>query len=478
VLAMRTNPSDQYGAVLIVAGTNPDQLMTAAKALAMGSDTLQGDTSPIDHFELPAPRQAGDAPRWIPTDRLVPFSDYYSTTALQSDGSAPVAVYLRTPPDLYYGDRKVLSMRVNYRYNAVALANESTLRIDANGDMVQQLPMPHSDNPSRQLSSVVDVPLVNMRPFANTFLFNFYFQIAKKGHCQDTPPINLQGAILRDSSLNIKGIPHWAAMPNLEIFANAGFPFTRFADLAQTKIILPAQATPDEIGLYLSLMGYFAEQTGYPTTRVQVADASELGQDVDYLVIGTVSDQPAFEKLNNKLPISVRQGSYTVQDTSGIFNAIRHAWWQVAELRPQWWWKLGSAKQRSGLIESVSEIPDTLVQGIESPWGHQRSIVTITLKQNGSAGPFADAFWKVSGSSEISENVSVLRGSTFASYRSGDLFYHVGHLPWWEHLRYWFRLFPWSIVPLTFILGLFVVPWIRLRLDKRAKARLNPPVSA
>ena len=478
MLAMRTNPSDPYGAVLIVAGTNSSQLLTAAQALAMGSVMLQGDTSQISNFELPAPRNASDAPMWIATDRVVPFGDYASTTELQSDGSAPVAVYLRTPPDLFYGDRKVLPMRVNYRYNAVALANESTLRIDANGGMVQQLPMPHSDNPSRQLSSEVDVPVVNMRPFANTFLFNFYFQIAKKGHCQDRPPINLQGAILRDSYLNIKGLPHWAAMPNLELFANAGFPFTRFADLAQTKVILPAQASPAELGLYLSLMGYFGEQTGYPTVRVQVSDASELGQDVDYLVLGTGADQPAFDRLKDRLPVVPHAGGYTVKDTSGIFHAIQNAWWQVAELRPQWWWKIARGDQRSGLIESIASLPDALVQGIQSPWYRQRSIVTITIKQDESAVPFADAFWKVSGSSAISENVTVLRGPNFASFRVGDRFYHVGHLPWWDHLRYWFREFPWIIVPLTFILGLFIVPWIRLRLDKRAKARLNPPVSA
>ncbi len=475
VLAMRTNPVDQYGKILIVAGTSPDQMLIAAQALATGSITMQGDTMQIGGFQLPAARSADDAPLWLSTSRNVSFWDYASTTQLQSDGSGPVAVYLRTPPDLYFADRKVLPMRVNYRYNAVSLANESTLRIDANGAMVQQLPMPHDDNQRKQLTNEVAIPLANMRPFANTMLFNFYFQIAKKGNCQDTPPINLQGAILRDSYLDIKGLYHWAAMPNLELFANAGFPFTRYADLAQTKIVLPAQASGSEVGLYLSLMGYFGEQTGYPALRVQVADPSELGQDADYLVLGTATDQPAFERLSDKLPVAVHQNGYTVQGTSGFYHAVEHAWWQVAEMRPQWWWKLGKDNGRSGVMESIGSLPDAIVQGIESPWTPERSVVTITLKQNESAAPFMNAFWKASESSDISESVSVLHGNTFASYRVGDHFYHVGNLPWWEHLRYWLVEFPWIIVPLTFVLGLFVVPWIRLRLDRRARQRLNPP---
>lgn len=480
VIAMRANPNDPYGELLILAGTNSQQLLTAAQAFAIGSSMMQGDTAEITNFALPDLRKADDAPLWMRTDRTTPIWDNPSQTDLQSDGSAPVAVYLRIPPDLFFSDNKALPMRVDYRYNAISLANESTLRIDANGAMVQQLPMPHENNPSKQLSSEIDVPVVNMRPFANTFLFHFYFQIAKKGHCQDTAPINLQGAILRSSFLNVKGLYHWAAMPNLELFANAGFPFTRFADLAQTKIILPAQPSPEETSLYLSLLGYFGEQTGYPATRVQVGEASDLGQDADYdyLILGTTSDeQQALDSLKDKLPVSVTQNSYSITGTSGFFARIEHAWWQVAQLRPDWYWKLTNPTERIGLIASIGQPPDALIQGIESPWKRNRSIVAITLRSDQQATPFVDAFWNVSGSSSISESVSVLHGATFTSYRIGDLFYHVGHLPFWAHLRYWLEEFPWLLVPLTFILGLFIVPWIRLRLDKRAHARINPPAA-
>jgi hypothetical protein len=41
--------------------------------------------------------------------------------------------------------------------------------------------------------------------------------------------------------------PHYAPLPNLEIFANAGFPFTRFADLSETTVVLPPTPTEQEI---------------------------------------------------------------------------------------------------------------------------------------------------------------------------------------------------------------------------------------
>ncbi len=473
-IAVRTNPVDPYGKVLIVAGEDADQLVTAARAVATGNLMLQGGMLRIPQYQLPEPRKADDAPLWLRTDRTSPFWDYSGDVELQSDGSGPLPVYLRLPPDLYYGDdRQTPPLHLDYRYNAIPLANGSTLRVSANGSMVQELPLPHENNPRKTMAYDIAVPLSDTRPSANTFLFNFYFQMAKTGNCQNTPPINLQGAILRSSYLDIRGINHWAAMPNLELFSNAGFPFTRFADLSQTSIVIPPRPTSAEVGVYLALLANFGEQTGYPALRVTVTDSSSLGGDADYLILGTPDDQPAFERLSQQLPVEVKERGFAIHDTGGFFASVEHAWWQVAEMRPNWWWKVGGTAGRDGLLESLGEFPDALIQGSQSPWSSNRSIVAITLKNDASAAPFVNAFSKFSESGAISESVSVLHGNQFTSYRLGARVYHVGYLPLWARIRYWLRTFPWMIVVLTFVLGLFIVPWTRAWLNQRAKARLE-----
>ena len=471
-IAVRTNPSDPYGKILILAGDNGDELVTAARSLATGNAMLQGNTTRIEEYQLPPTRQADDAPLWMRTDRLSPFWDYSGNAELQSDGSGPLPVYMRVPPDLYYGDEQNLRLHMDYRYNAIPLANGSTLRVISNGGLVSELPLPHADVNRKTLAYDAAVPLVNMRPFANTFLFNFYFQLAKAGYCQDTAPINLQGAILRSSYLDLRGIDHWAPMPNLELFSNAGFPFTRFADLSQTRIVLPQRSSPDEIGVYLALLAHFGEQTGFPALRVTVGDASLLGGDADYLILGTRSDQPAFAQLNQQLLVQVQDQGVTIRDTGGFFSMIEHAWWQVSEMRPKWW-RLNQTQEREGLLQTLGDFPEALIQGIESPWSSNRSVVTITFRNNQSMNPFIAAFQKAITSSAISQSVSVLHGQEFTSYRLGDHYYHVGYLPWWARIRYWLRTFPWMVVILTFVLGLFVVPWMRARLDRRAAERLG-----
>jgi cellulose synthase (UDP-forming) len=173
------------------------------------------------------------------------------------------------------------------------------------------------------------------------------------------------------------------------------------------------------------------------------------------------------------LPISVSRDGVSVQNTTRFFAAIEHAWWQVAELRPHWWWKLTQSQDKAGVIASLSDSPDAIIQGIESPWIAGRSMITITIKNDDSVAAFSDAFLKTAGSASIGDSVSILRASNFTSYRLGDTFYQVGHLPWWTQVRYRLREFPWLVVVMTFVLGLFVVPVTRARLDDRTRARLQ-----
>ena len=203
VIAMRTNPSDPFGKVLVIAGDDGAQLVTAARSLALENNLLQGRTIQVSDFQLPPARQADDAPLWLRTDQVSPFWNYSVDRTLQSDGSGTLPVYVRIPPDLDFGDESTLPLHLDYRYNAVPLAAGSTMRVSANGSLANELPLPQRDNPKQTLNETVAVPLVSMRPFANTFLFNFFFQIPKTGPCRNTPPINLQGALLRLSLIHI-----------------------------------------------------------------------------------------------------------------------------------------------------------------------------------------------------------------------------------------------------------------------------------
>jgi len=464
-IAMRANPSDPYSKVLVLTGDTADDLLTAAMALTLQRDLLQGEQVRIPSLKLPAAREPDDAPRWLSTEKINRIGDMIASAELQTDGSNPVAIYMRLPPDLYYGTKQNLGLHLGYRYNAIPLSDGSTLQVSLNNSYVSSTPLPRTDKASAQLEAIVPAPISDMRPFSNSLLMRFLFQLAKKGECQDSAPNNLQGVILKDSYLDIRDIPHWAVLPNLEIFANAGYPFTRKADLADTAVVMPDNASPDELELFLTLMGHFGGQTGYPVLNVTVTNAEGMRADnqKDYMVLGTVDDQPALNRLNPSLPIMVDGSGLHIQDTQGFFAQLQRAWWKVRS----------SDRVQSGQLETAGGLPDALIEGIEWPSGSSRSAVVITLRDRSVIANFLSVFLKTSQSSDISQSVSVLHGSRFISYRIGKDFYHVGSLSTWIQLNMFFSDYPWIMVVSTIVFCFLLAVILRATLRRRARARLQ-----
>ncbi|MCU1247105.1 MAG: cellulose synthase catalytic subunit (UDP-forming) [Edaphobacter sp.] len=466
-IAIRANPSDPYSKVLVLTGDSADDVLTAAMALTQQRDLLQGALVRVPSINKPAPRDPDDAPRWLSTDKINRLADIEQTSTFDTDGNSPVAISMRLPPDLYYSyrARQNLGLHLSYRYNSIPLASGSTLQVSINGAYTSSTPLPHTDQASAQLDAIVPVPISDLRPFSNSFLLRFLFALPKKDECDDATPNNLAGAILKDSYLDLQGIPHWATLPNLEIFANAGYPFTREADLADTAVVLPDTPVAEEIEMYLTLMGHFGAQTGYPVLNVSVTNAEGMKSDAakDYLVIGTVDDQSAISRLNVSLPVGIDGSGLHIQDTQGFFAQLQHAWWKVRS----------SDRVQSGQLETAGGLPDALIEGIEWPSGSSHSVVVIALRDKDVVPNFLSVFLKTSQSSDVSQSVSVLHGSRFTSYRIGNDVYHVGTLSPWIKLNMLFQHFQWLMV--ASILGFCFLIAIVLRsiLRKKARARLQ-----
>ena len=465
-VAMRTNPNDPYAKVLIVAGGNSDQTVQAAQAVAMHSDVLVGQQAAIANLSLPAKRQPDDAPRWARTDRRIMLADYAAAEDLQSDGSAPIHINFRIPPDLFYSVGQSGALHVSYEYDPQPIGPMSSMQVRMNDALLGSEALVPSQQSSSQMQADLPAPAGDLRPFSNALSVDFAFQAIKKDGCSDaTPPVNAQGVVLRESSLDLRDNPHYAPMPNIEIFANAGFPFTRYADLSETIVVLPPAPAAQEIETFVTLMGHFGRQTGYPALRVSVAgpDALRDGAQTDFLLIGTGDDQPGFARLANALPVTVRDGHIQVQNAEDFSALLRRS---VTELgRGDDFIEPGALAAGGG--------PDAVVEESESPFapGGNRSVVAIHLADASSFEPFMSRFLDVQQSNAISGSVAVLRGGQFASFRIGMGSYHVGDmtLQMWAQAK--FAETPWYITAAIAIAVLLLAIWVRVWLVKRARAR-------
>ena len=415
---------------------------------------------------MPSPREPDDAPRWLSTEKVTNLGDIATTAELQGGGFVPLGVYLRLPPDLYFGSTQNIALHLGYRYNPIPLSNNSTLQVFMNGAYVSSTPIPHEDKASANRVTVL--PVQTNEPAA------FFEHVEDDVHLPDgerrvsawiRSPMNLQGSIQKDSYLDIKDIPHWAVLPELELFANAGYPFTRKADLADTAVVLPDTAAPEEIEMFLTMMGHFGAQTGYPVLNVTVtnADGMKTDEKKDYIVMGTVDDQPAIRRLNPSLPVMIDTDGLHIQDTQGFFAPLQHAWWKVRS----------SDHIQSGQLETAGGLPNALIEGIEWPSGSNRSVVVMALRDRTVIPNFLTVFLKTSQSSDISQSVSVLQGQKFTSYRIGNDVYHVGSLSVMVRAKMLFSEYPWLAVITTIIIAFFMAVLVRAMLRRRARIRLS-----
>jgi cellulose synthase (UDP-forming) len=470
--SIRTNPSDPNSSALILAGGDGDQLITVAQALSLTKRpgltangepaALQGESMQIDQFSLPAPRGVDDAPRWLPSDRLVSLWNYSSQSVAQGDGSQPIPIYFRVSPDLYYGENQNLQLLISYRYNSRAIASGSALRIFSNGVLINETPlMPGKDFDDRQRKVIL--PVVDMRPFGNTLLFSFDFIPRFSDNSAEPPNAQLQGTILPNSSLDIRGMNRWTEMPNLELFANAGFPFTRRADLGKTVVVLPSHPTPSEIALFLHLMSHCGTQTGYPALRMEVAGPNDtVLEDYDYLILGTIANQPAFAALQASLPVQFDSVGVHFKQTDSYWNQLKQAWEKA----------LNVTKLKRPTEVDVS-IPDAVVAGIESPYAPGRSLVVIALRDDNAEEQFASAFLARSQSSDISHSVSLLRGTEFSSYNVDTPAYHIGDISHYTVMRIWFAEYFWVLILAVTFCSLVLGKWTFEYLSRRALLRLS-----
>ncbi len=465
VAALRDNPSDPSGSVLVLAGDSEEEVLSIARAVASkrgdragGSAqglSLTGSTVESPTFIMPAFRNKDDAPRWLQVSKAAPLAGCSDPSALKTDGSAPIPIYFHAPPDLYFGEKQYLELNLNYRYDAGLVAPGSALRVTVNQRLVSEIALP----PGAGLIShqrVVRIPVENVQPFGNTVLFSFDFVPANRS----TDAI-LSGEILCDSTLDLHGLRLWARMPDLALFAKSGFPFTQFADLSQTVVVLPTEPSSDEIALYLDMMSNFGAQTGFPALRVTVAGPSNtIEEGHDYLILGTVADQPAFSSLARMLPATLSEDGVHPEEPRGLSANIES--FETAAMR-RWETAIGKgAAVRSVLGEGAR--PDAVVEEIESPVSAGRSIVTIMLRQNSAADKFAAALADPSQSSGVSGALTLLFDSTFQSFDGNKVSYHVGELSWLATMRLYltryFLLLLFVVLCLSFLTARFIYGWM------------------
>lgn len=444
MLSVITNPADGYSKLLLVLGRDGKDLEMAAQGLVLGNATLSGSQAVIREIKQEAPRQAYDAPNWVRLDRPMKFGELIaSPQELQAFGHVPEAlrINMRIPPDLFTWRSRGVPVDLKFRYSPPIRASESRLTMSINDELVQSFNLRASGQGSESRvrlpllddgllgdSKEVFIPAFKLGS-RNQLQYNFSFAYQKEGFCKDTQIENIRAMIDADSKVDFSGYPHYAEMPNLGYFATSGFPFTKYADLSQTVVVIPDNPNAYDIETLLTLLGHMGESTGHPATRVRLAGPGDesLFKDADLLLIGTGPQQTLLSRWGDKLPAMISGETRRISQPTRVVNALFD------------WLGFGTAPDPT--ISTQQKIdsngPLAALFGFESPLSAQRSVVAVTAAAPEHLLQALDALDDNGLVRSMHGSVVFLRPQKADSILAGDT-YTIGYLPIWTAI--WFPL--------------------------------------
>ncbi len=486
-VAMVPNPSDPFGTFLIVAGRTEAELGVAATGLAINRAGFTG-TSAVVQQATPGARVPYDAPRWLPANGPVRIGALVDRAELQSNGYAPgpVRVPLRTAPDLFTWRNVGLPAVIRYRAPPGPILDVATSRLDLSlsGSYLRSFPL--GEGPSwgpiewvrGQVSGLLGGPSeiregrAGIPPFLlfgrDELQLRFDMRPMSRGDCTAVPG-DIHAAIEPDSTIDISHAYRFARMPNVGLFASAGFPFTRLADLSGTAAILPERPTPIETGVFLDEIGYLASIVGLPATGLAVLapNALNTAASKDLLVFGSLSRQPALSTL-------LKQGAITVQGerlTADMPDRLQDLRALLAANQPD-------KAERDRVVLALNEAGEGMgaIIGVQSPLQAGRSVVAITGLTPQAMAEMAETLRDPDQSSKIQGDISLQTGGRISAFRAADA-YEVGDLPLWLRAQLLFGGRPERtgllLLMTSFLIGIPFFWILRRRAARRLRARMG-----
>jgi len=437
LLAVADNPAAPGRKLLVVTGRTAAEVDDAVATLVLGRAALSGPAATVAHVDLGAPRKPYDAPRWLPVNRPIAFRELVSDLReLEARGTTPDAIRLnlRVPADLHSWNGSGVPITLRYRYTAPTVQDNSTLAVEINDQLVKsyrlgpahaedargRMQLPLLSVPEGRVTSDVDIPAFRVGS-GNQLQFRFTLDSQKTGLCSSTATEPQRAAIDPDSTIDFSHFVHYAQLPNLAYFANSGFPFTRFADLSQTAVVMPDRPSPQELEAYLTMLGHMGEWTGFPALRVQVArpgDVAALSGSKDLLVIDGSPASPLLAHWRSALPLAI--GEQGGDGATRVAFTVKERWRNGVGLPDG-----GAHIEQTGPLAALA--------GFELPGSHGRSVVALTATDQPRLGDLLNVFENSGLVSQLQGDLALVRPGQVDSLRVGEP-YVVGFVPWYARV--------------------------------------------
>lgn len=455
------HPNNALYRLLIITGRDDQEVREAATYLALREDTLAGRMQAVSTLTPPT-SDAYDAPRWqnihTPLSLQQMKEGDASNSAMVSAGVRPPAqrYSFRLPPNVFLWPGEHVTLNLEYRFPRGKWFNstDSRLEVSLNDQYLGTLPVEKRSlawkawrllgNDIRQESAKLRIPYEQL--YGNNEL-SFYFNLAVNAPdegCDLNLPTRIESSIDPGSHIDLRESMHFAALPELSYWLSAGFPFTQWADLSQTSLLLPELPSREEISAALGLVGRMGAATGTPGIGLDVQRGLNLGsrlQNRDVLVVAQTANLEASSLAASMGPFYVRDGEVKVASLSLVkrLNLLLQA-------------RMGTEVERAiGRLDS--EGASQVLMGFASPLNAKRQVVVATAFEATAMKALPTTLERPLVSREAVGDLVLIRDQEVAGFRVGSPVLR-GEMAWHRIARWFTGQY---IIPMLLAMGLVVV---------------------
>jgi cellulose synthase (UDP-forming) len=348
----------------------------------------------------------------------------------------------------------MVPLRASFRWRRIPASTPARLRVTLNGVLVARRSY-RGPKAGETVQETLQVPVTALYP-RNTLTFELEYP-------ELPASVRPEFEIDMDSALDLRDVAHFTEMPRLDLFAKAGFPFTRHADLAETAIALSPNAAPAQISLALNALAFLAGQTGHPATWVTFLSTSEIERTTgkDVLMIGTPQDQTDLPARSAALPLVYSDGVFRTVDP----RQLLHRYFSIP------WAGYGKERRRANEFVGREGALQSVLQGARL--GPNRSLVQLIALNDDETGQILPALETAAAEDNIFGNLSVQRAGAYQSFRLADESYAAGRLGPLQAFDHWMTRYL-LFMPLFILLcAVPLAPLIEAYVERRRKARLD-----
>ena len=380
VLQMQ-HPENPLYRLLVITGRNDLEVRTSSRYITQRYESLSGQRIRAEELSIP-PRQSFDAPKWQSLDEPIYLERLVDEGTMVGEGirPSPQNYSFRLPPLFVWAGDDV-NLQVNYQFPEGEWLDidNSRLEVSLNDQYIEGLPVEKNSiawdlwkllgNDIRQEEAILDIPQEQL--YGNNQL-SFYFNMAvhtPDEGCDLGLPERIETRIMPNSHIDLREAKKFAALPELSYWVSAGYPFTQWADLSQTSLLLPEVPQANEISAALGLVGRMANATGYPSYGLDIRKGLNMSSaliDRDLLVVARADhiEQSALNELMD--PFAIVDETISIEP-SNLWQRLKI--WAKADVSTE------SGRARD---ELPSQAPEQALLATRSPLNDGRSLILAT----------------------------------------------------------------------------------------------------